>query len=107
VKNAEEEEVSVAENRVRVVAYSDSDSDVESHFQRVKTHLLPAIDSLDIKPDVKSKGGKNEEKQEETKGEEVVEKDKNVVCLGWLEVLEPCLARCFPCQQCTEARQYS
>ena len=73
MKDAEEEEVSVAENRVRVVAYSDSDSDVESHFQRVKTHLLPAIDSLDIKPDVKSKGGKNEEKQEEAKGEEVVE----------------------------------
>lgn len=73
MKDAEEEEVSVAENRVRVVAYSDSDSDVESHFQRVKTHLLPAIDSLDIKPDVKSKGGKNEEKQEETKGEDVVE----------------------------------
>jgi len=73
VKKVEEEEASVPENRVRVVAYSDSDSDVESHFQRVKTHLLPAIDSLDIKPDVKSKGGKNEEKQEETKGEEVVE----------------------------------
>ncbi|EFN59997.1 hypothetical protein CHLNCDRAFT_133154 [Chlorella variabilis] len=30
-----------AEYRPRVVAYSDSDSDVESHFKRVKTHLLP------------------------------------------------------------------
>lgn len=30
-----------AEDRPRVLAYSDSDSDVETHFKRVKQHLLP------------------------------------------------------------------
>ena len=34
-----------ADDRLRVLAYSDSDSDVESHFQRVKDHLLPGHDA--------------------------------------------------------------
>jgi hypothetical protein len=34
------------ESRPRVLAYSDSDSDVESHIQHVKDHILPKLESL-------------------------------------------------------------
>ncbi|KAI8110251.1 hypothetical protein M9435_001930 [Picochlorum sp. BPE23] len=58
--------------KVRVVAYSDSDSDVEPHFEQVRTHLLPGIDSLDIKADgtvakerEKAKTGEGEEEEED------------------------------------------
>ena len=58
-KSAEKEEPKVP--KVRVVAYSDSDSDVEDHFEQVKAHLLPAIDKLDIRADGSNK--KHEEKK--------------------------------------------
>lgn len=50
-------------SKLRVVAYSDSDSDVEEHFEKVKTHLLPAIEKLDIKADIgrKKDGDKDQE----------------------------------------------
>lgn len=58
--------------KVRVVAYSDSDSDVEPHFEQVRTHLLPGIESLDIKADgtvakerEKAKNGEGEEEEED------------------------------------------
>ena len=57
--------------KVRVVAYSDSDSDVEPHFEQVRTHLLPGIESLDIKADgtvakerEKASNGEGEEEEE-------------------------------------------
>ena len=34
------------DNRPRVLAYSDSDSDVETHVQNVKEHILPHIEKL-------------------------------------------------------------
>ncbi len=51
---------------LRVLAYSDSDSDVEDHFESVKTHLLPAVEKLNIKADT---GNKKVEKKEEVEVE--------------------------------------
>ena len=67
---------------LRVLAYSDSDSDVEDHFESVKTHLLPAVEKLNIKADT---GNKKVEKKEEVEVEaEANKKPVGTVAAGQL-----------------------
>ena len=67
---------------LRVLAYSDSDSDVEDHFESVKTHLLPAVEKLNIKADT---GNKKVEKTEDVEEEaELNKKPAGSVAAGQL-----------------------
>eukprot|EP00889_Picochlorum_renovo_P004378 jgi/Picre1/31408/NNA_006760.t1 len=79
--------------KVRVVAYSDSDSDVEPHFEQVRTHLLPGIDSLDIKAD--GTVAKEREKAKTGEGEEEKRMASHTVGVGEDSCPE-LLACCFP-----------
>lgn len=77
-KEVEEPKVS----KLRVVAYSDSDSDVEDHFEKVKTHLLPAIEKLDIKADGAKKREEEKNKENDVVDDEQTKKTSGSIAVG-------------------------
>lgn len=82
-----EKEVEVEEPKVsklRVVAYSDSDSDVEDHFEKVKTHLLPAIERLDIKADGAKKREDEKNKENDVVDDQQMKKATGSLAAGHL-----------------------
>lgn len=71
-------------SKLRVVAYSDSDSDVEDHFEKVKTHLLPAIEKLDIKADGAKKREDEKSQQQDGIDDQQTKKAAGSIAVGQL-----------------------